>query len=107
LLSQLNTAFPCTAKHVYGVPDLIIEVLSPSSPEYDLDIKLRAHEKAGVPEYAVVNVAKRRVLYYRFVDGAYGDAVTLTGEQLLSFACLPDIAVRVTSLFEGAPSTQT
>jgi Uma2 family endonuclease len=106
-ISSDKTASTEGAKHIYGVPDLIIEVLSPGNPEYDLDIKLRAYEKAGVPEYAVVNAARRRVLYYRLVDGAYGDAVTLAGEQLLSFACLPNIAVRVASLFEGAPSTQT
>jgi Uma2 family endonuclease len=39
-----------TDANVQGVPDLVIEILSPSNKEYDRDTKLRAYEKAGVPE---------------------------------------------------------
>jgi Uma2 family endonuclease len=94
-------------KHVDGVPDLIIEVLSPGNRDYDLDIKHRAYERAGVPEYAIVDAAKRCLLYFRLMDGEYGDPVVYSGEQTLSFACLPGITLRIASLFENAPSTQT
>ncbi|MBI4649526.1 MAG: Uma2 family endonuclease [Bacteroidia bacterium] len=37
-----------------GTPDLIVEVISPSSSKNDLDYKYRLYEKAGVPEYWIV-----------------------------------------------------
>jgi Uma2 family endonuclease len=39
-----------TAANVQGAPDLVIEILSPSNKAYDRKTKLRAYEKAGVPE---------------------------------------------------------
>jgi hypothetical protein len=41
------------------------------------------------------------------IDGEYGDPVVYSGEQSLSFVCLPAITRRIASLFENAPSTQT
>src|SRR5687767_9467378 len=42
-------------EHIYGVPDLIIEIISPDSRDYDEVIKLGAYALAGVPEYAVID----------------------------------------------------
>lgn len=39
-----------TEANVAGAPDLVIEILSPSNKAYDRKTKLRAYEKAGVPE---------------------------------------------------------
>jgi Uma2 family endonuclease len=39
-----------TDANVQGAPDLVIEILSPSNKAYDRETKLRAYEKAGVPE---------------------------------------------------------
>ena len=38
-------------RRVYGVPALLIEVLSPSNAEKDTEIKRKAYARAGVPEY--------------------------------------------------------
>jgi Uma2 family endonuclease len=40
-------------------------VLSPGSAEYDLDIKRRANQRAGVPEYAIVDAVPRSLFYFR------------------------------------------
>lgn len=42
-------------ERVKGVPDLIIEVLSPSSAYYDLVQKKNVYEKTGVREYWIVD----------------------------------------------------
>jgi Uma2 family endonuclease len=40
---------------IYGAPDLVIEILSPSTARYDLREKFRIYEKHGVQEYWIVD----------------------------------------------------
>jgi len=40
---------------IYGAPDLVIEILSPSTARYDLREKFRIYEKHGVLEYWIVD----------------------------------------------------
>ncbi|OFX47048.1 MAG: hypothetical protein A2046_14545 [Bacteroidetes bacterium GWA2_30_7] len=40
---------------IYGAPDLIIEILSPSNSYYDLKDKKKIYEKYGVKEYWLVD----------------------------------------------------
>ena len=49
---------------VYGAPDLVVEVLSPSTARYDRSYKKRAYERSGVKEYWIVNPADRTVEQY-------------------------------------------
>lgn len=47
----------CTVgqKHIIGAPDLVVEVLSPSTAKYDREKKYRAYEKHGIAEYWIVD----------------------------------------------------
>jgi Uma2 family endonuclease len=47
-----------------GVPDLVVEVLSPSTRRRDRTIKLDAFRDAGVPEYWLVDPKTRTVVVY-------------------------------------------
>ena len=49
---------------VYGAPDLVIEVLSPSTKKKDQTVKLCKYYDAGVREYWLVDPVKRTVLVY-------------------------------------------
>lgn len=51
---------------IYGAPDLIVEVLSPSTRWKDMSLKLRKYQNAGVREYWIVDLEKKRVLVYEF-----------------------------------------
>jgi Uma2 family endonuclease len=46
-------------KGCLGSPDLIVEILSPSSSRQDLEVKFGLYEEAGVPEYWVFFPAER------------------------------------------------
>ena len=47
-----------------GVPDWVIEIVSPSTSHIDYGIKLFKYRSAGVREYWVVNPCKRTVIVY-------------------------------------------
>ncbi len=40
---------------IYGPPDLVIEILSPSTASYDIREKFRVYERSGVKEYWIVD----------------------------------------------------
>ncbi|HVR74329.1 MAG TPA: Uma2 family endonuclease [Planctomycetota bacterium] len=43
-----------TEKHIRGVPDLVVEITSPSTKKRDLELKKSLYQSHGVPEYWVV-----------------------------------------------------
>ena len=55
---------------VYGAPDLVVEVLSPSTAKYDRGPKKDAYERCGVREYWIVDPANRWVEQYLLREGA-------------------------------------
>lgn len=59
---------------IRGVPDLVVEILSPSTSEIDRSLKLRLYEQHGVPEYWVVDADAGEVSQYRLQAdaGTYG-----------------------------------
>ncbi len=71
------------ATKITGVPDLLIEVLSPSNRDYDRRIKLGRYERAGVREFWLVDPGARTVEQFVRRRLGYGephrtgDAVTL------------------------------
>lgn len=54
---------------VHGVPDLVVEVLSPSTAKYDRGHKKDVYEKCGVQEYWIVDPANRTVEQYLLEEG--------------------------------------
>lgn len=55
-----------TRERIYGAPDLCIEVMSPSTRDHDMKIKLHKYKAAGVREYWMVDLDKRQVICYFF-----------------------------------------
>jgi len=93
-------------KRVRGVPDLLIEILSPSNSAYDLQVKRHAYAQAGVPEYAIIDPSTRTLNHYRRqASGGYDAPRVYTATDTVRFDCLPTIAVPVGQLFAGSPDT--
>jgi Uma2 family endonuclease len=89
---------------IRGVPDLLVEVLSPGTRSYDERVKLPAYAAAGVPEYAIVDPETRTISRYLLqAPGRYAAAIVNSGHENASFACLPTLPFRVSDLFAGAP----
>jgi Uma2 family endonuclease len=93
-------------RRIRGVPDIVVEILSPGSTAFDQQVKLEAYARAGVPEYAIVDPATRTLRHYRLeAPGRYADPHVHGAAEVVSFDCLPTIRVPVGELFAGAPDT--
>ena len=55
-----------TERYMDGAPDLVVEVLSPSTKKKDLTIKYVKYASAGVREYWIVDPKKESVVVYEF-----------------------------------------
>ena len=60
-----------TEKTVDGIPDLVVEVLSPSTSRNDRWFKYNAYQSAGVREYWIVDPDNRTVEVYLLIEGLY------------------------------------
>ena len=81
-----------TDANIQGAPDLVVEILSPSTASRDWRDKLDLYERHGVAEYWLVDPVSEIVWVFRLVDGAlaqvgmYGEGDTLTSPLLEGFA---------------------
>jgi Uma2 family endonuclease len=84
-----------------GIPDLIVEVVSPGSTRLDQYIKFGAYEKAKVPEYWLVDPRGRMVTVFS-LDPAKGEyqeiSRAVAGDQLTS-PTFPGFVLPVAGLF--------
>jgi Uma2 family endonuclease len=63
----------------YGTPDLIIEILSPSTSNLDFGEKKLVYEEYGVHEYFIVDPNSKSVDSYFLNDRVYEEQKTFTG----------------------------
>jgi Uma2 family endonuclease len=95
-----------TDEEIYVVPDLVVEVVSPSNIYSDIRERVNEFLEAGVPLVWIVEPAFRSIVIYR-KDGSVGwfrEADVLSNEP-----ALPDFSVRVGDLFPPpalTPATQ-
>ena len=59
------------ATRIEGSPDLVIEVLSPSTGKRDMGVKKDVYEKFGVREYWVVSPKEKSIYVYLLKDGKF------------------------------------
>ena len=57
-----------TEQRIVGAPDLIVEIISPSSIFMDLAIKYQKYKMSGVREYWIINPDDKNLLVYRFFE---------------------------------------
>lgn len=60
-----------TPRWVAGAPDLVVEILSPSTAKNDKWYKKNVYEASGVPEYWIVSPKEKSIEVYLLRDGRY------------------------------------
>lgn len=87
-------------RYIEGAPDLIVEILSPSNMNYDLETKFKLYQLAGVVEYWLVNTWDKLVTIYNLVDGAYKLAGNYGVDDTAASTVLNGFSIAVTTLFD-------
>ncbi len=86
---------------VNGAPDLVMEILSPSTRDVDLTRKRALYERFGVLEYWVIDVDARSVTVLVRADGRYTGVPVKDG--IARSTVLTGFAISLTELFETFP----
>lgn len=88
-----------TETNVQGAPDLVVEVLSPSTRERDLGAKSRLYARFGVPYYWVVDPETQTVHSYTLHAGGYAAEPVLRPGDTLTCPLFPSLSIAVADLF--------
>ena len=84
----------------HGAPDLVVEVLSPSTGYKDQTEKLALYESAGVREYWIVNPDAAYVMVYRLEsDGRFGKPDYYRRDDALISNILGDPPIPLSEMF--------
>jgi Uma2 family endonuclease len=87
-------------KKIIGAPDLLVEVISPSSKLYDRALKHMIYEQAGVPEYWLVDEKKQTIELFALEGAKYHACGIYKGQQILPSRIVPQIDVSVAFFFD-------
>ncbi len=83
---------------IEGVPDLIVEVLSPSNPSHDRNTKFKIYARAGVQEYWIIDPDARTVEINVLRGQAYASAGVFGPDDQTSSETLVDFSVLVSDI---------
>ena len=91
---------PTAGRFLTVVPDLVVEVLSPSTARRDRGPKRDIYERNGVREYWLVDPRRREItILARGVDGLFGSEHTVAGDDPARSTLLADFSVRPSEIF--------
>ena len=88
-----------SARGVEGAPDLVVEVLSPSTEDRDRGIKMRRYGRAGVPHYWLMDTAAPAIETYRLGEQGYELTGTYGPGSVLRCELFPGLDIPVDQIW--------
>ncbi len=101
LILVLNEHRSILQDWVRGAPDLVIEVLSPTSAANDRGPKLKAYARFGVPEYWIADPDAKAIEVYQLGRQEYQLAQIFGEFETLTSTLLPGFTLPVAEVFPG------
>lgn len=84
-----------------GSPDLIVEILSPSSVKVDRVDKFNKYEKAGIKEYWIVEPDQKIVSVFLLQSNSrYGRPEMYTNDDKIQVSIFPELEIDLKSVFD-------
>ncbi len=90
---------PRGAKNIASAPDLVVEVISPSSAEDDRGVKMRVYARYGVPHYWIVDPDAQTLEMYILSAGAYTLAGRFSGADAATTTLFPGLSISLDRLW--------
>ena len=84
---------------VEGAPDLVVEILSPSTAKYDRGDKLKVYRKHEVREYWLIDPKLKSVEVYVYRNGDYDLDFLETEKGTVQSSVLPGFVLSVEAIF--------
>jgi len=85
----------------FGVPSLVIEILSPSTAKNDRLLKFNMYEKFGVKEYWIVEPDMKLVSVFVLQDNnRYGRTELYTETDHVNVSIFPDLVIDLNTVFD-------
>jgi Uma2 family endonuclease len=98
VIAGANTSI-ITPRAIEGVPDIAVEILSPSSLDRDRYIKKRLFQRAGVREYWVIDPEASSLIVYRLDQGTYGIRARYDRTSVLESPEFPALRIPLRDVF--------
>jgi Uma2 family endonuclease len=86
-------------KAIFGVPNWIIEILSPGTAPKDRGVKYDVYEEAGVSEYWIVSPEYETVEVFLLENGKYSKKYVLDKNGKVSPFTLPELEIDLKEVF--------
>lgn len=83
-----------------GAPDLIVEILSPSTAKKDLENKFELYEENGVKEYWVVYPGENILEVFELSEEKYTSKGKYVGDKTITSTVLPGFELKLEDVFE-------
>lgn len=90
-----------TEANIQGAPDLVVEILSPSTRQNDEGHKKDVYSRYGVKEYWIVDPEERKVAVLSGGASGLEPYAAFSMEDILESPLLPGLAVDVRQVFAG------
>ncbi|OGO38141.1 MAG: hypothetical protein A2Z03_06450 [Chloroflexi bacterium RBG_16_56_8] len=87
-------------KNITGVPDLIVEILSPSTARYDRVIKMNAYARHQVPHYWIVDPEAKTLEAFEWEKGTYRLVAARAEEETFQPALFPSLTISLADLWK-------
>jgi Uma2 family endonuclease len=88
-----------TRRALEGAPDVVVEILSPSSVDRDGYIKRKLYESFAIPEYWLVDPEQALITVYRLDEGSYGIRARYDRSSTLQCPEFPALAIPLLDVF--------
>jgi len=84
----------------FGVPTLVVEILSPATAAYDKKIKRKRYEKAGVKELWIIDPFNKTVDVFKLEEGKYTQLESYSSEDKITVNIFPDLEIDLNPVFD-------
>jgi Uma2 family endonuclease len=111
VLSEINVVQPdlifvstermniLTEANIQGSPDLVVEILSPSTQQRDRGIKQNLYAKYGIREYWIVDPEDKTVEVLSWTEAGYRVEVMVPQGGTLNSSLFPDLNLKLSEIF--------